>query len=295
MMYVKFWGVRGSIPTPDHSSRIFGGNTSCVEIRTDEGVFILDAGTGIRRLGSDLMTRGVQDLSINFFFSHPHWDHIQGFPFFTPAYIPGTTLNVYDAGSDHKIADLLSGQMSSGYFPVDFKDLGANIKARQLGEGKELIDGMQVSYLKQVHPGGSYAYALERDGHKVIYATDSEVDAHFKSGSMPFDVDANLELLRPIPQRYLDFMWEADLLIADAQYLDEEYPSKVGWGHPRATTIVDMAIQAKVKRLALFHHDPMETDDQVLRKLDICRERAKGHGSKIDIFAARELVELKIG
>ena len=90
MMYVKFWGVRGSIPTPDHSSRIFGGNTSCVEIRTDEGVFILDAGTGIRRLGSDLMARGVQDLSINFFFSHPHWDHIPGFPFFTPAYIPGT-------------------------------------------------------------------------------------------------------------------------------------------------------------------------------------------------------------
>ena len=90
-------------------------------------------------------------------------------------------------------------------------------------------------------------------------------------------------------------MWEADLLIADAQYLDEEYPSKVGWGHPRATTIVDMAVQANVKRLALFHHDPMETDDQVLRKLDICRERAKGHGSNIDIFAARELVELKIG
>ena len=112
---------------------------------------------------------------------------------------------------------------------------------------------------------------------------------------MPFDIESNLERLRPIPQRYLDFMWEADLLIADAQYLDEEYPSKVGWGHPRATTIVDMAVQANVKRLALFHHDPMETDDHVLRKLDICRERAKRHGSSIDIFAARELVELKIG
>jgi len=294
MFFVKFWGVRGSIPTPDHSSRIFGGNTSCVEVRTLDSLSILDAGTGIRRLGSDLMGRSSKPDNINFLFSHPHWDHIQGFPFFTPAYVPGTNLRVFDAGSEHKMANLLSGQMSSGYFPVDFKDLGATIEAKQLSEETQVIDGVTISYLKQVHPGGSFAYSLEHQGKKVIYATDSEVDAHFKSGSVPFDVDSNLDLLRPIPERYIQFMSNADLLIADAQYLYEEYPSKVGWGHPRATTIVDIAIQANVKRLALFHHDPMETDDDVLRKLDICRERAKHHRVDLDIFAARELVELKI-
>lgn len=293
-MFVKFWGVRGSIPTPEHSSRIYGGNTSCVEVRTDTGLFILDAGTGIRRLGADLMGRGLSNINVNFLFSHPHWDHIQGFPFFTPAYVPGTTLNVYDVGSDHKIADLLSGQMSSGYFPVDFKDLGGNVQPKQLEEGKQVIDGVTVSYLKQVHPGGSYAYCLESDGKKVVYATDSEIDSHFQSGSVPFDVDSNLARFRPIPQRYLDFMVGTDLLIADAQYLDEEYTSKVGWGHPRATTVVDMAIQAGVKRLALFHHDPMESDDDVNRKLDLCRARAQHHRCDIDIFAARELVEIKL-
>ena len=293
-MFVKFWGVRGSIPTPEHSSRIYGGNTSCVEVRTDNGLFILDAGTGIRRLGADLMGRGLNNLNINFLFSHPHWDHIQGFPFFTPAYVPGTTLNVYDVGSDHRIAELLSGQMSSGYFPVDFKDLGGNVQPKQLEEGKQTIDGVTVSYLKQVHPGGSYAYRLEAEGKKVIYATDSEIDSHFQSSSVPFDVDSNLAKFRPIPQRYLDFMVSADLLIADAQYLDEEYTTKVGWGHPRATTVVDMAIQAGVKRLALFHHDPMESDDDVNRKLDLCRARAQHHRCEIDIFAARELVEIKV-
>jgi phosphoribosyl 1,2-cyclic phosphodiesterase len=293
-MFVKFWGVRGSIPTPEHASRIYGGNTSCVEVRSNDGLFILDAGTGIRRLGSDLMGRGLANINVNFLFSHPHWDHIQGFPFFTPAYIPGNTLNVYDVGSEHKIAKLLSGQMSSGYFPVDFKDLGGNVVPQQLQEGRQVIDGITVSYLKQVHPGGSFAYCLEADGKKVIYATDSEIDSHFKSSSVPFDVDSNLAQLRPIPQKYIDFMHNADLLIADAQYLDEEYPTKVGWGHPRATTVVDLAIQADVKRLALFHHDPMESDDDVNRKLDLCRQRARHHRCELDIFAARELVELRI-
>ena len=293
-MFVKFWGVRGSIPTPEHASRIYGGNTSCVEVRTDQGLFILDSGTGIRRLGADLMGRGLSNINVNFLFSHPHWDHIQGFPFFTPAYIPGNTLNVYDVGSEHKIADLLSGQMSSGYFPVDFKDLGGNVVAQELQEGRQVIDGITVSYLKQVHPGGSFAYCLEASGKKVIYATDSEIDSHFKSSSVPFDVDSNLAKLRPIPQKYIDFMKDADLLIADAQYLDEEYPTKVGWGHPRATTVVDLAIQADVKRLALFHHDPMESDDDVNRKLDLCRQRVRHHRCDLDIFAARELVELKL-
>ena len=294
MMYVKFWGVRGSSPTPDPFNRIFGGNTSCVEVRTDTSLFILDAGTGIRRLGSDLLNRGLDAINVNLLFSHPHWDHIQGFPFFTPAYIQGTTLNVYDAGSEHKMAELLSGQMSSGYFPVNFLDLGANIQARQLEEVNYTVDGVKVTYLKQLHPGGSFAFSLEYQGTKVVYATDSEIDAHFQAKDTPFDVDNNLQKMRPIPQRYIDFMADADLLIADAQYLEEEYPSRIGWGHPRATTVVDMAIQANVKRLALFHHDPMETDDDVLRKLDICRARALHHRCELDIFAARELIELKI-
>ncbi len=293
-MFVKFWGVRGSIPTPGHASRVHGGNTSCVEVRTESGIFVLDGGTGLRCLGEDLLRRGLPRIDVNILFSHPHWDHIQGFPFFTPAYIPGNTLNVFEAGSDQAISGLLSGQMSSGYFPVYFSQLSGTVVSRQLEESRQVIDGVTVSYLKQVHPGGSYAYSLEHGGAKVVYATDSELDSHFSSGSVGFDVDSNLDRLRPIPARYIEFMRSADLLVADAQYLDEEYPGKVGWGHPRATTVVDLALQAGVKRLALFHHDPMESDDDVNRKVDLCRKRVVHHRGELDVFAARELVELKI-
>ena len=294
--FTKFWGVRGSIPTPGHHTHRYGGNTSCVEVRVGENLFILDAGTGIRDLGIDLMNRGLNNIEGHLLVSHPHWDHIQGFPFFTPSFVEGNTFKVYSTGEadGHEILGLLSGQMDSKHFPVAFRDLGAKIIPGELSPVGTDINGTTVKFMKQVHPGGSYGYSIEGEGKKVVYATDSEVDAHFKAEGSKVDIENEPEELRVVPDRYLEFADGADLLIADTQYTDEEYAGKVGWGHPRASTIVDMAIQAGVKRLALFHHDPMHSDEHVEEKLLQCQERARYHGSSIEIFAGRERLELKV-
>ena len=176
--FVRFWGVRGSIPTPGKAAHRYGGNTSCVEVRVNDTLFICDGGTGLRELGSDLLERAKgKPLTAHFLFSHMHWDHIQGFPFFTPVYIPANTFYIYGAHTgDTRFHRLLSGQMSSSYFPVDFSELRGTIVAADLGdEGSRDIEGTQVSCLSLHHPGGSFAYRFERDGHVVVYATDNEL------------------------------------------------------------------------------------------------------------------------
>jgi len=290
---VRFWGTRGSIPTPGRTTHKYGGNTSCVEIRIDDTLFICDGGTGLRELGLDLARRPQQPVVAHFLFSHMHWDHIQGFPFFVPAYGPQNTCFIYGTShGDTRFHKLLSGQMRSDYFPVDFSDLNANILAVDLGTGTCDIDGVTVRCFDQQHPGGSYAYSFEKGGYKVVYSTDNEIDLTLAD---PEGVQQNLEAVRPIPRALVDFVRGADLLIADGQYTDEEYfPKRIGWGHPRATTAVDLAVQAGVKQLAVYHHDPMQSDGDVEAKIAACRHRAHRMHSQTFVFAAREGLELKL-
>jgi phosphoribosyl 1,2-cyclic phosphodiesterase len=292
-MYVRFWGTRGSIPTPGNLAKKYGGNTSCVELRVDDTLFICDGGTGLRELGVDLLRRGGAPVTGHLFFSHTHWDHIQGFPFFIPAYQPKNTFHVYGtAAGDTRTYDLLSGQMRSDYFPVDFADMRSNIVASHLDGGNRMIDGVAVQYFEQHHPGKSWAYSFVKDGYKVVFATDNEIDLTLANkDKVALDLDAP----RAIPDEFLRFVQGADLLIADGQYLDEEYPTKVGWGHPRATTVVDLALQADVKQLAIFHHDPMHADSDVDRKIALCKERAARTNPQLTVFGAREGLELRIG
>ena len=291
--FVRFWGTRGSIPTPGRTTNKYGGNTSCVEIRVDDTLFVCDGGTGLRELGVDLLRRGMPNITAHFLFSHMHWDHIQGFPFFTPAYIPVNTCNIYGTSAgDHRFHSLLSGQMRSDYFPVDFSELRSHIMATDLDNGKRPIDGVRVRWFEQRHPGTSYAYSLEKNGVKVVYATDNEIDLTL---ARTFDeIQAELEKQREVPETLVEFVRGADLLIADAQYTDLEYPKHVGWGHPRATTVVDLAVLAGVKQLALFHHDPMHSDADVEAIVQQCRARARMFGSQLFTFAAREGLELKL-
>ena len=290
--FVRFWGTRGSIPTPGHKTRTYGGNTSCVEIRIDDTVFICDGGTGLRELGLDLMSRYGSDLEAHMVFSHMHWDHIQGFPFFVPAYTPTTTLNVYEISKDDdRVQRLLLNQMRSEYFPVSFQDLGSNIRFSDLGGGETTIDGVKVSWFEQQHPGRSFAFSFEKNGTKVVYATDNEIDLTLRNKDL---VERMPDEPRQIPKPLISFLAGADLLIADGQYTDEEYPAKVGWGHARATTVVDAALQSGSKQLAVFHHDPMHADELVDRKIALCRERAERNGSKLVVFGAREGIELKL-
>ncbi len=286
-LHVTFWGTRGSSPTPGHRTRIFGGNTSCVSVESGEQVFICDAGTGMRDFGLRLMREKRIPFEGHLLISHSHWDHIQGFPFFMPVYIPGNTLHVYDpAGRDRRVYDLLSGQMRGDYFPVDFSSLNANILPDRLEEEGRTIGDVHVSSMMLNHPGGSFAYRFDHGDHRVVFATDNEIDTEL-------DTDLDPDLPRQIPARFVDFARGADLLIADAQYTDEEYPSKRGWGHSRVFTAVDFAIQAGCKQLALFHHDPMHSDAEVQQIEASARARAAALGSDLVVFAAREGLELR--
>ena len=292
--FVRFWGTRGSIPTPGHATRKYGGNTSCVELRTKDALFICDGGTGLRELGLDLMRRGLEKIVGHLFFSHMHWDHIQGFPFFVPIYDARNTFYVYGhKPGDRRTYALLSGQMSGDYFPVDFSELKSRLVAADLSaQGSREIDGVRVSCFEQKHPGVSHAFSFVTDRFKVVYATDHELDLLLPDPKASVEDPA---LKRELPRALIEFIRDADLLISDAQYTDAEYPAKVGWGHPRATTAVDLAVAAGVKQLALYHHDPMHTDEDIESLVDVCRKRAEQAGASLVVFAAREGIELKVG
>jgi len=253
-------------------------------------LIICDGGSGLRELGIDLLRRPADKIVGHLFFSHMHWDHIQGFPFFPPVYNPKSRFTIYDASGGHGFERLLGDQMQSAYFPVEFRDLGSTLVYEDLSAHTS-IEGVKVASLKQTHPGSSWAYSFERDGVRIVYATDHELDKDLQ--------DPNQVILEPLSLRlvradFLEFCRGADLLIVDSQYTDEEYLSKVGWGHPRASTAVDAAVAAGVKRVALYHHDPMHTDIEVEAIVEAARQRVRSHSSPVEVFAAREGVELRL-
>jgi phosphoribosyl 1,2-cyclic phosphodiesterase len=289
-LFVRFWGVRGSIPTPGPRTRRYGGNTSCVEVRAGQTLLVFDAGTGLRELGVQLGRAHPGPLTVHLFLSHPHWDHIQGFPFFGPAYRPTTTIYVYGPQGDDKHYQLLSGQMSNAYFPVRFSDLGANIVHKSFPGAVVEAGEAKVHLFSQRHPGGSIGFRVEYGGKRVVFSTDNEVDQLL---AQPLSEDR--EALRTLPEDLVAPVRGADLLIADAQYTDAEYPTKVGWGHPRANTVVDLAGQAGVRRVALTHHDPMHSDRDVDDIVTEGEQRARRLGfDRLQVFGAREGVTLKV-
>ncbi|MEC7987280.1 MAG: MBL fold metallo-hydrolase [Myxococcota bacterium] len=291
-VFVTFWGVRGSIPTPGFKTQRYGGNTACIEVRVGEKLFILDAGTGLRALGADLLKRGVSPVHAHMLFSHSHWDHIQGFPFFSLAYNPTTIMRVYGKREgEHEIYELLNGQMQDRYFPVQFSDLGAKILPDHLNGGSKMIGEVKVGYFETKHPGGSLAFSIECAGKKVVYSTDNELDLLLVNRE---ETMADPSIYRHSPPAFVEFCRDANLLIADGQYTDEEYPKKIHWGHPRATTIVELAYAANIETVAITHHDPMQSDELVDKKIEACRTRAVKLSYSGVVFGAREGVTIKI-
>lgn len=279
-MYIKFWGVRGSVPVPGKETIHFGGNTTCIEIRpSDQSYIIVDAGTGIRLLGLEMLKGafGKGGGTIHILFTHTHWDHIQGFPFFMPAYVGQkdaegkrleetcNKLSLYGASDvDDRLEATLRGQMEHFYFPVDLGYLNANIKFNPMQQHEIKIGKANVIARRLIHPNGVLGWRIEDQGKIITIATDCE---HPRDGK----IDPNL----------LELAQDADLLIYDAQYTPQEYdpsafglpgPSKIGWGHSTPLEGAKTAKAANVKRLLLTHHDPLHNDDKVREMEKIAQE-----------------------
>lgn len=268
---VKFWGVRGSIACPSTDHMIYGGNTSCVEIAAGGNVFILDAGTGIRTLGRDLLQRGISAATL--LLTHTHWDHINGFPFFAPAFTPAFQLRImagHLSGKPGGIRAVLANQMENPTFPVPLSAMRGSLSFEDFAAGDTLTfpSGVVVRTGALNHPNGATGYRVESAGVSVCYVTDTE--------HLPGQLDPNV----------LTLIEGADVVIYDSTYTDAEFPAKVGWGHSTWQQGVRLAQAAGVKKLVLFHHDP-DHDDSFMA--DVERQAAAALPGTV---AARDGMEL---
>ena len=267
---IRFWGVRGSCPSPGPDTALVGGNTSCVEIVAGETRIALDAGTGLRAMGGALLREG-RKVDLTVLLSHVHWDHIQGLPFFAPIYMPGSRLTLAGGATTTPLRDSLRRQMSAPNFPVDWNDLPSTIDYAELRDGSRMQVGeAEVRVARANHPDAVFAYRVEHEGRSVVYATDTE---HYSC----------------VDPRLLSLARGADVLIYDAQYLPEEYAGKVGWGHSTYEAGAALARAAGVRKLVLFHHDPTRTDADV----EAIEKRARDVFG--DVVAAREGMTIELG
>lgn len=250
-MKTRIWGARGSITTPEANKLKVGGNTSCLELEYSGGRIILDAGTGIRPLGKKIAREilsggGQRDITI--VLSHTHWDHIQGFPFFAPVFLSGVNIHIYGpVKANRRLEQTLSGHMEYDYWPVKFSHLAARFYFHELTEGTHaLLDGVSVTCRRHIHPGVAFGYRIEADGKTMVYSTDTE---HFQNS---------------LDHRVVELSEGADLLVHDAQYTDDEIQSRYGWGHSTWQQAVQVAREAHVRKLVLFHQDPERADDAAM-------------------------------
>ncbi|MDQ1468710.1 MAG: hypothetical protein QOJ99_190, partial [Bryobacterales bacterium] len=288
-MLVRFWGTRGSIATPGPSTNRYGGNTSCVEIVTSAGKrLICDSGTGARPLGAFLLSSSPGPLEATILLSHTHWDHIQGFPFFAPLFIPGNRITVCGPKGAHaSLPDVLAGQMEYTYFPVELQQLGAYIAYRDLTEGVHEVEGVRVTAQFLNHPAIALGYRIEADGVSVLYLCDHEPywEPLWRSDVEPGSLEA---ILHDGDRRHAAFMQNADIVIHDSQYTPEEYPAKKNWGHSTYSYVAQIAAAADVRKLFLTHHDPTHNDDFLDAMEAKAQQIAASLNSPLQISCARE-------
>lgn len=290
--FVRFWGVRGSIPTPGPNTVHYGGNTSCVELRLAGQLVVLDAGSGLRALGDELMGEFPgKALDLTMLLTHSHWDHIQGFPFFVPAYLPHNRLRIrgYE-GACQGLENTFSMQMETTYFPVGLGQMPGHITFDEQADLEFDIGPIKCRSTFTNHPGVTMTYRLEANGKSIVYAPDHESFTRMRlhSNNAPEEGERVTEYAAAEDARLKNFIQGADVLITDSQYTEAEYSAKVGWGHSCFEDAVQLAMDSGVKRLYLFHHDPRRSDEDLSRIVGEARELVAAAGSSLMVEAARE-------
>jgi phosphoribosyl 1,2-cyclic phosphodiesterase len=296
---LKLWGVRGSIPVPGPGTVRYGGNTACIEIRADGELIVLDAGSGIRELGLALESEfGSRPIDLSLLITHVHWDHIQGFPFFVPSYNDKNQIRIlgYD-GAEGSLREILKGQMATPFFPVALYDLPGKIQFESLEATDFKIGKVRVRAHIMNHPGVCVGYRIFTSTGSISYLPDHEPYEAFKLHS------AKSHLLSPEQTKkraqedraeLVKFLQGSDVLILDTQYTDEEYQARVGWGHGSLTSCVSLALNAGVRKLILFHHDPTHDDQMIDKMVQIARKVAAKSENYLEIEGAREGAEITL-
>ncbi len=281
-LQVRFWGVRGSIAVPGPNTLRYGGNTACLEVRCGKQVIILDAGTGIRELGKQLEAEfNGHPGRVTILITHTHWDHIQGFPFFAPAYNPRHRIQILGwRGSRAGLKRTVTAAVESPYFPVALREMPSSITVKDVRASEFRLGPVRVTTTRLNHPGGGVAIRLANRQATLAYVTDHEVS--FEDGA------GRNRSMR-------DLVQGVDVLVHDAQYTTAEYPKRVGWGHSSVESAVRVAAEARVGRLILFHHEPERDDDQMDALVAEARAFARALGSNVPVDAAREGMSLDIG
>ena len=279
-IHVDFWGVRGSVPSPGPTTARYGGNTSCVSITIDNKILILDAGTGIRNLGSAII--GQPELEIFVVVTHSHWDHIQGFPFFTPIYQPDRPVHMFPTlHKKNVVLSSLIDQMDGAHFPITPDQVPSNFNFVTENPLEFLeSNGFHMELVPMNHPGKAFGYKIKIDDKIICYFTDNEIDPPYEKS---IELDVLTEKCR-----------NADILIHDAQYIEADMPLKHGWGHSLISQVTKLGESAEVKNLVYYHHDPERSDDDIDAELEIASKTLKENGSSVRPYFAYEGLKLSI-
>ncbi len=279
-MFIKCWGSRGSIPVSGKDYLKYGGNTTCIEIRAkSDDIIIIDAGTGIRELGNKLMEE--KNSTYNIIFTHAHWDHVMGFPFFKPLYSKKTSLRMYQCPFHSKFVEtILPKILSPPNFPIKYSDLKAKIFYEEVNQAKWEIGSITIIPINLSHPNGGSGYKFVEDNKSFVFLTDNELGFVHPNGLTYKD--------------YIKFSAGADLLIHDAEYTPEEYINHIGWGHSVYTQVLDLAFESGVKKLGLFHLNPERTDKKMDQIVKTCQTIISEKNHDLECFAVGSNVTFEI-